>query len=619
MAEGFLPEEEAEEEEAEIQSATDGFATSLAYDIARGPGHAEEEARAFLRDQRKMLNVQLEHLHEQRAILISRLKANRMGAWFKVCFQMFTALTATCIGGLLLTMLVDAFNSKSVIVEPFNSPAALAANGLTGKVLAGDLLDGLTRLQAATRAAASKRHLANAWSGDIKVEVPETGVSIGEIDRLLHERFGHDEHIQGDLRLVDGGGVAMNVRGDGVLPKTFTGPVKDLDKLVTQAAEYVYGQSEPVLFAQYLTQSGRDEDAQAFIQDAYAHAEGEDKAALANQWGEAALDLGHYDEAAAKFRLAINLKPKAWGFWDDLVYAEQQSGHEEAAWRAGTAMLAQAKKASKNDRPKRTDLANFEQLTQDWPTTLTDTLEDAKLNAGAGTDRTPDGPVLADIYARMHDWRNAELNLTASDPDEIAAKGEAFLIPARRAIDDGNPAAAVAPMEAFYKAWLADVAWQSTFIDNSCLLGLAYGLTGRIADAEPVYKRLGQRLACYAYRADGLEHAGDHAAADEAYAAAIALAPDLPIGWYHRGMALARRGDLKGAASDLAAAHARGPHWADPLKAWGDVLARQGQWRDALQKYDEAIKYAPNWAMLSAARSAAAHRSTQFAIAPAAQ
>ena len=49
----------------------------------------------------------------------------------------------------------------------------------------------------------------------------------------------------------------------------------------------------------------------------------------------------------------------------------------------------------------------------------------------------------------------------------------------------------------------------------------------------------------------------------------------------------------------------RGPQWADPLKAWGDVLVKQGHVRDALAKYDEALKYAPNWKELKEARAAA--------------
>jgi hypothetical protein len=67
-------------------------------------------------------------------------------------------------------------------------------------------------------------------------------------------------------------------------------------------------------------------------------------------------------------------------------------------------------------------------------------------------------------------------------------------------------------------------------------------------------------------------------------------------------------GDLKAAAADLSTASAKAPHYADPLKAWGDVLAREGQWKAALAKYDEALKYAPAWAELHQARDAAARR-----------
>jgi hypothetical protein len=53
----------------------------------------------------------------------------------------------------------------------------------------------------------------------------------------------------------------------------------------------------------------------------------------------------------------------------------------------------------------------------------------------------------------------------------------------------------------------------------------------------------------------------------------------------------------------------RQPHWADPLKAWGDELAKQGNTKEALGKYDEALEYAPNWAALKEARKAAKQKS----------
>jgi predicted negative regulator of RcsB-dependent stress response len=57
-------------------------------------------------------------------------------------------------------------------------------------------------------------------------------------------------------------------------------------------------------------------------------------------------------------------------------------------------------------------------------------------------------------------------------------------------------------------------------------------------------------------------------------------------------------------------ANQRGPHWADPLKVWGDVLLKQRRTKEALAKYDAALEYAPNWKQLKEAREAAAKQKT---------
>lgn len=66
------------------------------------------------------------------------------------------------------------------------------------------------------------------------------------------------------------------------------------------------------------------------------------------------------------------------------------------------------------------------------------------------------------------------------------------------------------------------------------------------------------------------------------------------------------KGDLPGAITKYGDANQRSPHWADPLKGWGDVLAKQGNAKQALAKYEDAIRYAPNWVALRKARDAAA-------------
>jgi hypothetical protein len=194
-------------------------------------------------------------------------------------------LVAILIGIGIAVVLHDAFKSPSVVIEPFESPPILAARGMMGKVVASGLLDELTRIQDASHGSAAqfKRRLANAWSNDVKVAVPESG-TIGGISRLLQARFGHDLHIGGSLVQTTSGGLALSVRGDKVVAKTFTGDAEELDKLVVDAAEYVCSQSQPVLWASYLGQAGRYREAISFITSVYAAIDPEYRPYLFNTW-----------------------------------------------------------------------------------------------------------------------------------------------------------------------------------------------------------------------------------------------------------------------------------------------------------------------------------------------
>jgi hypothetical protein len=184
---------------------------SLAEGMAMEEAANTKEAREYLRIARRLLSLQMEHLHEQRALTLAHMRMRRFTDRQKFTNQMLITLGAAAVVVLAAVMVHDAFSSQSVIVEPFDSPPSLATRGLSGKVVASALLDQLTKLQAASRGSADRRSLSNAWTGDIKVEVPSTGVSIGEIDRLLKSRFGHDLHINGDLVQTDTGGLAPTV------------------------------------------------------------------------------------------------------------------------------------------------------------------------------------------------------------------------------------------------------------------------------------------------------------------------------------------------------------------------------------------------------------------------
>ena len=582
----------------------EALAVALAADHARQDDRVAEAAAAFLK-------AQTEALSEQRALRVHHLQSQsregrlrRIGQRIRIGTQVAFGLIAAGVALGLAVMVIDAFDSRSVVVDPFDAPPALASRGLTGKVIASGVLDTLTRLQAATRSTATQRNLANAWTSDIKVELPETGVSIGDVVRLLKARFGHDTHIDGDLLQTETGSLALTIRGDGVLPKTFEAPAGELDTLTTQAAEYVYGQSQPALYATYLMNAGRNADAVAFAKAAYARTGEDDRPFLLNVWADALQNVGApVRESAPLYMEAIRLKPDFWIGYNNLMNVDALLGDEEGAWR-----LAQTMRRKAGGRPGRAPelfYQNVDLMTWNLLPWRASALADLKNHAGVGS--AVGTPLAADIDARLHSPAEAELQLqtTQGDASDPTVAAMTHFVRGRLAAEAGDTATAASEMEAFQAAYANPIV-SSNYPGYLCWVAPAEEAAGHPDKADAVLKAAGRYVDCYRFEGDFLDRRGDWAGAQAAYARAVAIAPDLPAADYSWGLALARHGDPAGAEARLAAAHLRGPRWADPLKAWGDLLARQGRWRDALARYEEALKDAPAWAALRQARDAAA-------------
>ncbi|MEO8925555.1 MAG: hypothetical protein ABI306_00190 [Caulobacteraceae bacterium] len=574
----------------------DPFVATAAMERADRDPIVARELSAYLRDLARLARVQFEHLHEQRLLNVGHLRVRLWRERFQLAFQMFLALGALAVVVFVATMLHDAFASRRVVIEAFDTPPALAVRGLTPKVVAGELLDSLSKLQAATRATDRKLDIANAWDQDVKIEIPQTGASVGEIDRLLRARFGHDMHIGGSVTQEADGRLSLRVRGTDAPAQTFTGAPGDIDKLATKAAEYLYGAAEPYLFAVYLSQSGRAAEAETFVAATYPTAAQAVRPELVNVWGNALAARARYGDAVEKYRLAIQLDQRLWSAWANLLGALIFTDGEEAAFNAGGSMRRAAAVAPRSNRPAADNWQNLDYLTQDWAAELADIDFDAGKLGGQGTDDVIAGPSLADAAARLHDWTAAGRYLLASDPKDPNTQLERLFLQGYRALDDGAPARAVAPLVAVDAMMRANPSLKDTYVDATCYLGLAYGLTDQAAKAEAVFDRRGRWVACYSFHADTLDHAGDWAGAQRAYARAVALAPDLPFAYDRWGLALLRRGDGAGAAARFAAANRRGPRWADPLKHWGDALAIQGRRGEAGVKYNAAARLAPHWA-----------------------
>jgi tetratricopeptide (TPR) repeat protein len=616
---GLLGDEDEKHEAEGVESAggASAFAAAVAAKLAGNDTEVARDTAAFLRDQSHLLKVQARHLEDEHAARLHYLRGQarevdirRFGLRLRIAFQILIALIATVIGLGVAVLLHDAVTSRSVVVESFDAPPALAERGVTGKVVASGVLDELNRLQSATRTTAVKRELSTAWSSEVKLAVPETGISIGEISRLLKARFGHDLHINGGLVQTQAGGLALTVRGDGISPKSFSGSGADLATLTTNAAEYIYAQSEPAPWAYYLENTQRNAEAIAFCRDRFASADKADRPYLLNVWANALQNSGgSVRQALDLYRSALQLKPDYWVAYNNIMNTLLILGDEEGAWRFGTDMRNVA--GGRPGHAPELQYQNWDAITWNLLPWLDAIAADIDASAGAGSMTRSEAVQLADTLERLHDPTAAELALqtTKEDATDPTITAITHFVRGRLAADAGDILKAASEMDAFGIAF-SDPAVSTQYPGYNCWIAPAEEAAGHPEKADAVLKTGGTFVDCYRLRGDILDHRGDWAAAQKAYADAVALAPDLPAAYYSWGVALARHGDFAGAEPKLKDANQRGPHWADPLKAWGDMLAKQGHAKEALVKYDEALKYAPNWAALKEAREAIAKHVT---------
>lgn len=627
LLDGVLGGEEKEPESAapEAAAGAEAFAAAVAARLSAGDPGVARKTEIFLDEQAQLLATQRQHLHDEHALRLEHLahqrhllRGQRLGQALRITFQLAIALFVILVGIGIALMLHDALTSHSVVIDAFDAPAALAARGVTGTVVASDVLDELTRLEDATRidrdALGEKRSLSNGWSSEVKVDVPETGISLGELSRLLEARLGRDLHIGGDLVETDQGGLALTVRGTGISPRTFTGDTGDLDRLVVGAAQYVYARFQPFLWVTYLEQANRCPEAIAFVKSAYASADDHNRAAFLTIWGFCELVTGTAPDSIRSNdeldREAIELDPEDWNAYENLAYGLATLGDEEDAWHVGKALHRAAD--ARRVQPPAEYLLPWEDATGNLQAERDALDTNAVMNRGIGTTLSGSSLIIARIDVQLHDPTAAALilrTLDAAAQNSLTSAGIHF-VRALLAKETGETAQAAMEMEA-YETVPTNLRFATAQLtDSECWVAPieeAAGHPGR-ADAILANPAAAQFVSCRRFRGDILDHRGDWAGAQQAYAAAVALAPDLPAGYYSWGVALARHGDLAGALAKLQAANQRGPHWADPLKAWGDVLVTQGRWKDALAKYDEALKYAPNWEALKVARDAAAAR-----------
>lgn len=137
--------------------------------------------------------------------------------------------------------------------------------GLSGPVLASQLLDRLTEMQAETDSLRAASTYANDWGDDIAVEIPSTGVSIGELRRYLRNWLGRQTRLSGEVFRLADGRIAVTARVSGRPASRSEGAVGELDELLRKQAEAIYAETQPYRYSVWLTRKGRNDEARVVL------------------------------------------------------------------------------------------------------------------------------------------------------------------------------------------------------------------------------------------------------------------------------------------------------------------------------------------------------------------
>ena len=593
------------EDSAKPSAKADAAAMHAAF-IAAG---ASQQAQDYLRKQSLLADLQIDNLRKQDEYELSHLRWRRFNDQMKGAMQiMVVAVGLLFVVGIGVTVW-NASLADGLVVDAFTVPPDFDKSGTTGDVVASDITSKVTAIRkiamdisySASGGVSADRH------NDIKLEIPETGVSLSEVWRYLRIWFGHERHLTGNVRELGGGRIALTTSLDGAVAMTEAGAASDLPAIEQRAAEDVFGAFDPVNHINYLSTMGRNSEAFAAAERFVPESQGllhVDSYSLFSLY--TSLVTGDIPLAIARARIGIDLDPKVAVLHVMTARYHYYLGHEEGRLAQDRLILTlrnedqlPAHQHGGFDEMRKQAVAQIALLTGDFAN-ATYWLCSHTCNA-TGLMVTHSA-----MLARLHDVAAARSvlaeGLAAPSAYPEDAREARYRIDAAQGKWQGALSEAAA-MHTFYvregngvSARLIALAYAT---EIAPLLAVAQAHTGQFTQAHATIDRTPRDcVPCETARGDidALERNRNGAA--YWFARAIQDAPSLPFADTDWGEMLLRKGDLVGAITRFEIAHTKGPRFADPLEMWGEVLIAKNRSDLALSKFEEAAKYAPNWKRL---------------------
>ncbi|HEY7979667.1 MAG TPA: hypothetical protein VID67_15860 [Rhizomicrobium sp.] len=578
---------------------------------------ASEEARDYLRRQSRLADLQIENLAKLDAFETSHLRWRRFNDQMKGALQIMLVALGLCVVAGIIWAVWSASQADGLVVDSFSVPPAYAQSGIGGDVVADDMTAKIATIRdfANANSLAGSNAVREDRQQDVKVEIPDTGISLAEAWRYLKLWFGHERHLSGNLRALKDGRAALTLTLGGADSFIVVGNAGDLNALEQTAAERIFAAVDPINIVLYLSAKGRRADALEAARRNIMLSTGNPD--LAEAYALYALQVrvvtGNVRRSAVLARYAIALDAKGAPQHMEMLNSSRALGHDQdvlaQAW--AITLLKRGDNVGSWRAAGSTGFDFVQQLGAEWRDRETGDFTNLS-SLPCIYDCSPgDAPVIhAEALARLHDPAAAlaaiaqqrSIDVSQTDPFDPSdlARVRTFIDIAR-----GDWRAAAADARAYIGTPKADTG-----------IGPGYGALLAHTRAEPL---LAQALAATGDFAGAHKAADDgpldcyacllaHAAVDGRernwngavywFARAVKQAPSIPFAYSDWGAMLLAKGDAQGAIAKFESAHAKSPHFADPLEMWGEALIAKNRSDLALAKFAEANKYAPNWGRL---------------------
>ena len=313
----------AEEPEIEVAqpepTPTCDVAVAAALDEARANPELQPEVTAFFQAQTELARDQRRHMAAQFKL---ELRAKFLDVWskrLKLLLQSMTVAVGALAAFALGAVAWDAHQDRALGIAPVDAPPDFSARGLTGRVLAGQLQDKLARMQRETVDLNAPAKVRADEEREIKVEMPEAGLSLAEVQTLLQQWLSRRIEVQASLSHppeAPEGALVATVRAGDEPGEQLVQADGSVDAALQKAAEHVYEDVYPARYAFWLDQHGRTEEAIPILRKLSGEGTAESRSAALFRLQT----IGVFDgpQRQALLREAVRLDPLNGLAWDAL-------------------------------------------------------------------------------------------------------------------------------------------------------------------------------------------------------------------------------------------------------------------------------------------------------------